>query len=311
MAFLYRYDWYVVPEIFEDNPKEDKILKEFSRILNYLDNSYIKKLCGDIALEVIKKGAYYGYIVYGQKGMVMQQLPIKYCRSRYFVNNLPAIEFNMRFFDNTFRDPNYRARVIKLFPPEFAKGYVLAHQEKLKPDYTGDTNGLWYLLEPNMTVKFNINNNELYIVFVSKDNKLFNEGDSVKIKNEKYTVNGEIYKKYNKNGYFTITVKITQQNKEIYDTRESEFDIIYKQMEALRIPKESLVKKDNKKGVYVINEESNKPEFVEIKGSYFENDKYIYIDFRKNEINEVDTVKLHDRIILKPNFINKRVSKIN
>ena len=62
---------------------------------------------------------------------------------------------------------------------------------------------------------------------------------------------------------------------------------------------------------YVINEESNKPEFVEIKGNYFEDDKYIYIDFRKNEISEVDTVKLHDRIILKPNFINKRVSKIN
>ena len=164
MAFLYRYDWYVVPEIFEDNPKEDKILKEFSRILNYLDNSYIKKLCGDIALEVVKKGAYYGYIVYGQKGMVMQQLPIKYCRSRYFVNNLPAIEFNMRFFDNTFRDPNYRSRVIKLFPPEFAKGYVLAHQEKLKPDYNGDTSGLWYLLEPNMTVKFNINNNDMPIM---------------------------------------------------------------------------------------------------------------------------------------------------
>ena len=123
----------------------------------------------------------------------------------------------------------------------------------------------------------------------------------------------KLSKKYNKNGYFTITVKITQQNKEIYDTRESEFDIIYKQMEALRIPKESLVKKDNKKGVYVINEESNKPEFVEIKGNYFEDDKdkYIYIDFRKNEISEVDTVKLHDRIILKPNFINKRVSKIN
>lgn len=183
--------------------------------------------------------------------------------------------------------------------------------EKCENNYISISNNK--VIKPDTIIVRVINNNEIYIVFVSKDNKLFNEGDSVKIKNEKYTVNGEIYKKYNKNGYFTITVKITQQNKEIYDTRESEFDIIYKQMEALRIPKESLVKKDNKKGVYVINEESNKPEFVEIKGNYFEDDKdkYIYIDFRKNEISEVDTVKLHDRIILKPNFINKRVSKIN
>ena len=151
------------------------------------------------------------------------------------------------------------------------------------------------------------------MAFIIKDNKLFKQGDSVKIEIKEELVNGEIYQIYKKRNYFIVVVKITQQNKEIYDTRESEFDIIYKQMEALRIPKESLVKKDNKKGVYVINEESNKPEFVEIKGNYFEDDKdkYIYIDFRKNEISEVDTVKLHDRIILKPNFINKRVSKIN
>jgi hypothetical protein len=41
-AFLYRYDWYVVPEILDENSKEDKVLKDFSKILNYLDNSHIK-----------------------------------------------------------------------------------------------------------------------------------------------------------------------------------------------------------------------------------------------------------------------------
>lgn len=161
MAFLYRYDWYVVPEIFEENPKEDKILKEFSRILNYLDNSYIKKTCGDIALEVVKNGVYYGYAIHTPKGLTLQQLPAKYCRSRYSINGVPAIEFNMRFFDDNFRDPGYRMRVIKLFPPEFAKGYMLFKQGKLGPDYSGDTPGSWYLLEPNATIKFNVNNNDL------------------------------------------------------------------------------------------------------------------------------------------------------
>ena len=86
---------------------------------------------------------------------------------------------------------------------------------------------------------------------------------------------------------------------------------MYKQIEGLRIPKESIVNENNKKGVYIINEENNKPQFKEIRGSYFEDDKYIYIDFNKNKINGVDTVSLHDRIILKPNFINKMVTKIN
>ncbi len=167
------------------------------------------------------------------------------------------------------------------------------------------------MIKPDTIIARIINNNEMYIAFISCDNKLFNEGDSVKIKIRKNIINGEIYKKYEKKDYLITVVKIAQQNVEIYDTRQSEFDIIYKQMEALRIPKESVVKKDNKKGVYVINEENNKPEFVEIKGISFEYGKYIYIDFRKNEISGVDTVKLHDRIILKPNFINERILKIN
>lgn len=156
-----------------------------------------------------------------------------------------------------------------------------------------------------------IDNNDSYIAFVSEDNKLFNEGDSVKIEIKNEKINGEIYKKYKKNNYFIIVVKITQQNIGIYDTRVEEFDIIYRQMEALRIPKESIVKKNNKIGVYFVNEQNNKPEFIEVKGITFEDDDYVYIDFRSNEASGVNTVKLHDRIILKPNFINKRIAKIN
>ena len=44
---------------------------------------------------------------------------------------------------------------------------------------------------------------------------------------------------------------------------------------------------------------------------YFEDDDYIYVDFRNNEKSGVNTVNLHDRIILKPNFFNKKVAKIN
>ena len=166
-------------------------------------------------------------------------------------------------------------------------------------------------IKPDEVIGRVIDDNEIYIAFVSEDNELFNEGDNVKIEMKKELINGEIYKKYKKKNYFITVVKITQQNIWIYDTREEEFDIIYNQMEALRIPRQSIVTEDNKQGVYVINEESNKPEFVELKGISFEDDEYIYIDFRSNEKSGVDTVNLHDRIILKPNFINKRITKTN
>ena len=169
-AFLYRYDWYVVPEIYEEFDEEEepekakklkeKILKDFTRILNFLDNSYIRKICGDIALEVIKSGAYYGYIVPNGEGLVIQQLPVEYCRSRYNVGGFPAVEFNMSYFD-TFADPNYRMRILKMFPPEFAKGYVLYKQNKLLPDFIGDDSNGWYLLDIKSTVKFSFYQSDL------------------------------------------------------------------------------------------------------------------------------------------------------
>lgn len=69
---MYRYDWYVVPEIYDTKVGTDKIVGDFAKVLNYLDNSYLKKICGDIALEVIKSGAYYGYIIEGKNGLVLQ-----------------------------------------------------------------------------------------------------------------------------------------------------------------------------------------------------------------------------------------------
>lgn len=159
-AYLYRYDWYVAPEINDDSVKEEKVLKDFSKVLNFLDNSYIKKVCGDIALSVIKNGCYYGYVVPSSDGVILQDLPVAYCRSRYQVAGMPAVEFNMKFFD-TFRDINYRMRALNLFPDEFKKGYLLYKQGKLLPDYQGDNDGSWYLLDPENTVKFNYNGSDV------------------------------------------------------------------------------------------------------------------------------------------------------
>ena len=71
-AFLYRYDWYVVPEVLDDKSKNEKILKEFNDLLNFFDNSHIEKMCGDLALEVIKNGAYYGYWVDSDDCVMLQ-----------------------------------------------------------------------------------------------------------------------------------------------------------------------------------------------------------------------------------------------
>ena len=160
-ATMYRYDWYVVPEVFDEAAKtNEKILTDLTKVLHYLDNSYIAKVCGDIALGVVKNGAYYGYIVHSPKGVVIQELPINYCRSRFNQGNLPVVEFNMKFFDQAFPDTTYRMQVLNMFPDEFKKGYVAYKSGKLTPSgkswFDQDTG--WWMLEPQNTVKFSFSN---------------------------------------------------------------------------------------------------------------------------------------------------------
>ena len=161
-AFLYRYDWYVVPYVEDDKTKNDKILTEFTKVLNYLDNSNIKYMCGNLALEVIKNGCYYGYIVDTAHGMTLQQLPVAYCRSRFMAGDSPAVEFNMKFFDEKFTTIEQRMKILKMFPKEFAEGYILYKKNRLK-DEAGNVCG-WYLLDPACAIKLNLNGTDYPIL---------------------------------------------------------------------------------------------------------------------------------------------------
>lgn len=165
MAYLYRYDWMVTPYVCSDTVKNDKLLDSFDKALRYLDNFEVKKFFGEVALKVIKFGCYYGYLVPQTDRMVVQELPPKYCRTRYQVNGRPAVEFNMKFFDDSFRDTTQKMKMLNLFPKEFKKGYILYKEGKLKPDFMGDTAG-WYLLDPEMCIKFNLNGDD-FPAFIS------------------------------------------------------------------------------------------------------------------------------------------------
>lgn len=156
LAQIYRYDWYVVPYIISESDS-NKALKQFTNVLNFLDNSKVKEFCSTVASAVVKEGCYYGYKIQNANKIIIQDLPTSYCRSRYSVLGKPAIEFNMKFFDDNFTDIQYRMRILKMFPKEFSAGYVLYKKGKLKPDFTGDKNG-WYLLDLESAFKFSINN---------------------------------------------------------------------------------------------------------------------------------------------------------
>ena len=161
LAFLYRYEWLVTPYVVATKKvNENKVLNDFSKVLQYLDNSNVKKLCGDIALEIIKSGSYYGCVVEFEDKFSIQQLPSKYCRSRFFSGTTPVVELNMQFFDSCFPNMQYRLRVLQTFPKDIQKAYLLFKEGKLPGDYPGDRNA-WYALDPETTVKFSLNNSDL------------------------------------------------------------------------------------------------------------------------------------------------------
>ena len=155
LAYMYRYDWLITP-YYTDAIKPDKLLENFYKVLMYLDKFEAKKFFGEVALKVIKNGCYYGYLMAKNGTIVVQELPPKYCRSRFTVNGQPAVEFNMKYFNDIATTTQQRLKILKIFPPEFEKGYKLYQQNKLIPDFPGDESG-WYLLDIGSVVKFNIN----------------------------------------------------------------------------------------------------------------------------------------------------------
>lgn len=157
-AKLFCYDWFIEPRISyssEGKVLEEKMLKDFHRALNYLDDSNIKTNFDKIALEAIKSGAYYAYVLDCGNKFVFQQLPNKYCRCRYESMGLPVVEFNVKYFD-TFRNNDYRKQVLAIFPKEIQKAYQLYKEGKLKKETPSDADG-WIILSVGAAFRFSFN----------------------------------------------------------------------------------------------------------------------------------------------------------
>lgn len=159
LAHFYRYDFFVTPVQYDKKVPQNKVIDGWYRACLYLENSDLKRVFNQIALKVVKDGAFYGYTLRQSDMATLQELPIRYCRSRYSWNNNPAVEFNVKYFDDQFADSEYRIKVIKMFPKEVQKAYIDYKKGVLPRDYHGDTAG-WVLLDPTLAVKFSLDSSD-------------------------------------------------------------------------------------------------------------------------------------------------------
>lgn len=153
MARLFKYDWYVVPHTTKIGVQTgaDKIKTQFPEVLRYCDNTYIAKMCGEIALKVIKRGCYYGYIIDMGDHMDVQELPPRYCRIRYLKNGMPVVDFDVTYF-NRFFDSQLRTNVLKVFPKEFQVAYNEYLKGKLRQEIPSDI-PVWFMLDSECAFK--------------------------------------------------------------------------------------------------------------------------------------------------------------
>ena len=183
MAYLYKYDWFITPYIngceglldpdsgmssastSAEAKERKRQFNNFFKVLKYCENFEIKKFCGQVALKVVRHGCYYGYLIFKNDRIIVQELLPRYCRSRFKVDNRPVVEFHMRYFDEMFQDETQKQNMLNLFPKEFKRGYELYRVGKLPPAFPGDEAG-WYLLNPKNTVKFNIHEED-FPAFIS------------------------------------------------------------------------------------------------------------------------------------------------
>ncbi|MEG2246642.1 MAG: HlyD family efflux transporter periplasmic adaptor subunit [Peptostreptococcaceae bacterium] len=148
-----------------------------------------------------------------------------------------------------------------------------------------------------------INNSKQYVAISCSDDEVekMEIGQEVILSSKIEKINTNVYDIYKDGSNYIVILEISEQNVEIYDTRVQEFDIIYKSIEGLKVPKNAILKVDDKQGVYVVSETGD-AKFVEVKGTLYESEEYIIIDHYKNDIKGIDTVSIYDEIILNPKF---------
>jgi hypothetical protein len=135
----------------------------------------------------------------------------------------------------------------------------------------------------------------------------FSESGNIEVVHNGTTVDGKVYKISKNSDKNLLTLKLNEQNVIKCNTSPQEFDIIYRRIDCLKIPKSSIKALDKKEGVYVVDEQKNRAVFKELKNVIKKDEESVYIDYYKNEKEKLDTVALYDRVLKKPSYINENI----
>jgi hypothetical protein len=117
LANLFLYDTLVTPIYEVGKGSKAQIIKAFYNSCTFVEALNVKTTLARITREWLKSGIYYGILQELGNKVVIQDLPVEFCRTRYKdFNDLPVLEFNLTYFVTKFDDEKARDAAILTFP---------------------------------------------------------------------------------------------------------------------------------------------------------------------------------------------------
>ena len=117
LSSLFLYDTIVTPIYESGKGSKAQIIKAFYNACDFVEALNVKTMLARISKEWLKSGIYFGVLQEQGKKVVVQDLPLDYCRTRFKdLNDLPILEFNIRYFVTKYDDEKSRDAAILNFP---------------------------------------------------------------------------------------------------------------------------------------------------------------------------------------------------
>jgi len=122
LSVLPLYETVVVP-VMDGGGSQAQIIKSFDNACEFVEQLDVPNTFTHITREWVKIGIYFGILREEGNNVVIQDLPLHYCRTRFKdFNNLNILEFNLQYFESI-HDKEYRKEVIESFPDIIQKAW--------------------------------------------------------------------------------------------------------------------------------------------------------------------------------------------
>lgn len=179
MSDMLTFDYLIVPSVNKKIKSLDnkKIEQETVNISSIFRKSRFKQECRNIVRTVLIEGVFYGYLINAKDSLEIQELPYEYCSTSFEYKGIPIIEFNLDYFDRTFRDKDQRELVLAMYPEDIQKAYV---------SYKNGSSSKIFYVEPKNSMVFYLDDNLIpYFVSIVLDIIRFNNYKAIdEIRNE-------------------------------------------------------------------------------------------------------------------------------